>query len=245
MLHRGQDGSLGSSKCLFSKVLKNLPLRPLDLPVCQILLPRSVLYCRIPALAISDLAHLLSEFLKKDYLYFETPFLLDATKSHLVYGCRVSSCPVLRSSSRSWSFLLFDNSIQVSEFSSFGFLVESQIFRFFEFVDSWSLLHSNFSSFGFECLSDGDNFLWQLFDNVLTTVWQLFDNFLTTFDNYLTTFWQLFDNFLTTFDNFLTTFWQFFDIIFDLFFDNFMSNFDFLFFLSSCLFQKWVRPDPT
>jgi hypothetical protein len=53
-----------------------------------------------------------------------------SSRSHLVYGCRVSSSPFLRSSSRSWSFLLFDNSIQVS------------------------LLLSNFP-----CLSDGDNFV--------------------------------------------------------------------------------------
>jgi hypothetical protein len=49
--------------------------------------------------------------------------LLDATKSHLVYGCRVSSSSKTR------------------------FLVASS-FKF-----------SGFSSFGFKCLSDGDNFL--------------------------------------------------------------------------------------
>jgi hypothetical protein len=87
------------------------------------------------------------------------------------------------------------------------------------------------------------NFLTTFFDNFLTIFWQLFDNFWQIFDNFLTTF---FDNFFWQFfDNFLTTFWHRFDIIFDLFYDNFMSNFDFLFFLSSCLFRKGVRPDPT
>jgi hypothetical protein len=58
-------------------------------------------------------------------------------------------------------------------------------------------------------------------------------------DNFFSDF-KLFYNFWQLFGNFLTTFWQLFDIIFDLFFVNFMSNLDFLFFLSSCFFRKWV-----
>jgi hypothetical protein len=69
--------------------------------------------------------------------HFKLCFLPDATKSHMVYGCRVSSSPFFVDSwlfqrvraefhhhpffVDSWSFLLFDNSIQVSEFSSFLF----------------------------------------------------------------------------------------------------------------------------
>jgi hypothetical protein len=120
------------------------------------------------------------------------------------------------------------------------------------YVDSsyHSFKFSEFSSFGFECLSDGFADVGR--DNVLTTFWQPFDNsilrtilskfwfwvFVRWFcrcwakivlgrDNFLTTFWQLFDNFFffNFLTNFLSTFWQTFWQLFDKFLTNFWKLF--------------------